>query len=301
MKKLLTIMTIMIISLIGITSVKAQEINYNFKQYRVQYYNLGNGTSAWTSYVNFNTATNISNGYGVSGIAVKFGYSSKFQAGTKYRVIIDIAWQPQDAVDYTAKNVDHTNCLGTLTTNNWSADASRIESCDYIGYSPVPNSTRIKYVYDIVPAVTVEGIQFNVYYNGTAEVSYINVKTTSSITTGEDISGAINEQTIVLSEEIQQIGIDITTVIEESIGDIMDATHEYEEEDITDQVEDLHDAEQSIHQNVQIDNLIQIGLDTNARTFIWETIGALVIYNYWFGAILFGLLSIGVCKLILNR
>lgn len=290
-------MTIAVVSLIGITSVKAAEVNYNFKQYRVQYYNLGTGVSNWTSYVNFDTSTPISNGYGVSGIAVKFGSTSKFNAGQSYRVVIDTAWQPVAALNNTGKNVDHTNCLGTLTTSNWDANASRIQSCDYVGFTLVPNSTRIRYMYDITPSTTVEGLQFNIYFSGTEETTYINVKTTSYITTGEDITGAIEEQTTI-----------ITNVIEDSIQDLIDITHEYETEDISEQVEDEHEKQQEILENLD-DSYIESNLWDEVGNIFSASRGEWLMEKLNFTAqmhtkimtMIITILSLGIIKMVLGR
>lgn len=297
MKKLLTIMTIAVVSLIGITSVNAATVNYNFKQYRVQFYNLGTGVSNWTSYVNFDTSTPISNGYGVSGIAVKFGSTSKFNAGQSYRVVIDTAWQPIAALNNTGKNVDHTNCLGTLTTSNWDANASRIQSCEYVGFTLVPNSTRIRYMYDITPSTTVEGLQFNIYFSGTEETTYINVKTTSYITTGEDITGAIEEQTTI-----------ITNVIEDSIDDLMNATHEYETEDITGEVEDEHEKQQDILDSLD-DSYIESGTWEAVGDILTENRGEWLMQKISFTAqmhqkiftMIITVLSLGIIKMVLGR
>lgn len=200
----------------GGLKANASTADYTFKQYRVQYYSLSTGDSYWTNATAFGTSTPFNSGYGVSAIAPRFGWSSKFQAGTNYRVVVEAGFSPSSNIPISFLNIADFNCYGSTSTSSWSADASLIATCDYLGATRVPNSNHVKYVFDITTLSTIIGLQFNIYFAGTSEVNAVNVYTKSIITYGEDLSGAINEQTIIIQDEIEKSTTEIIDAITEN-------------------------------------------------------------------------------------
>lgn len=199
--------------LCGGLETKAATADYTYKQYRVQYYSLATGDSAWTSWSTFGTSSSLSNDYGVSAIATRFGWSSKFQAGTSYRVVIEAGYSPSSSIPISFLELTNFNCYGSTTTGSWSSDASLISTCDFVGISRVTNSNHVKYIFDITPLSTIAGLQFNLYFGGTSQVSSVNVYAKSQITYGEDIGGAIEEQTIIIQEQIDNSTTEIIDAI----------------------------------------------------------------------------------------
>ena len=187
----------------GIMRVNAASVDYTYKKYRIRYYSLATGDDALTPVTDMGTRTELSNDYGVSMVSARFGWSSRFQAGTTYRVTIDTGFAPS-SIESSFLNVDDFICLGSSTTSSWDAQQNLISTCNFIG-SSLNNSGRINYIFDITPLSNVQGIQFNIYYGVTEEVSAVNVRPTSTITYGDDPTGAINEQTIIIEQEFENI------------------------------------------------------------------------------------------------
>lgn len=291
-------MTIIAI-VIGIEKPKADTINYNYKQYRIQYYSLSQGTSAWNSWTNFGTSSPLSNGYGVSTLAVRFGYSTKFSNGTSYRVIIESGFSPQETINQTFLNVGNTTCAGS-STSTWSADTSLISSCTYIGAYRVSGTNHVKYVFDITPNANIYGFQFNIQVVGTSEVSSVNTYTKSTITSGADIEGAIEEQTIIIQDGIN----DIQITIENSIQDLIDNTHDYtgedELEDTNDIIDDMYELEDDLNELIGIQPWqLHIPTVSGSYNFIWTIVEIFrkgIIID-----IITAVLVIGVIKMVLNR
>lgn len=198
----------------GGLELKAATIDYNYRQYRVQYYSLSQGTSTWTSWTNFGTSSPLSSGYGVSTLAVRFGYSTKFTSGTSYRFIVESGFSPSATINETFLNINNTSCYGS-STSTWSNDASLL-TCDFVGALRVTGTNHVKYVFDVTPMANIYGVQFNIGFAGTSEVSSVNTYTKSSISYGEDVSGAINEQTIIIQDEIHNSTTEIIDAITEN-------------------------------------------------------------------------------------
>lgn len=204
--------------------VKADTINYTYKKYRIQQYSLGQGNSWFSNVTDFGTSTALGTDQGVSMISARFGYSTKFNSGQTYRVVVESGWSPSSTIPNVALNVDHVNCYGSTSTSSWSADSTLISDCNFVGVSRVPNSNHVKYIIDIVPLQTIIGIQFNIYLGGTDAINSVNVYTKSTITTGEDITGAIDEQTIIIENEFEDITNIITENNENLINSITDSS-----------------------------------------------------------------------------
>ena len=179
--------------------VNASTVDYTYKKYRVRYYSLATGTDALTSVTDMGTRTELSSGYGVSMVSVRFGWSTKFQAGTTYHVVIDTGFAPS-SIETTFLNVDSFLCFGSSTTSSWDAQTSFISSCDFVG-SSINGNNRVNYVFNITPVADIQGIQFNIYFAITEQVSAVNVRPTSLVTYGDDPTGAINDQTIIMQNE----------------------------------------------------------------------------------------------------
>lgn len=184
----------------GNLNVNAEEVNFTYGKWRA------NNGSSWTSVNDFGTnVTSIT----LNGISSRFGWSTKFQAGTTYRVVIDSGF-----ASYTIASEDigvlsptSVSCYGSTSTSSWSADSSLIANCDYIGASRVTNSNHVKYIIDITPLSTIIGLQVNIIYdtNDRYTLSSVNVYNSSSITYGESVSGAIDEQTITIQNEFNDL------------------------------------------------------------------------------------------------
>lgn len=211
----------------GIMRVNAATITPTYKKYRVRYYSLATGDNALTSVTEMGTATQFSNDYGVEMVSARFGVTTKFQAGTTYRVTLDVGF---GGLENEFLYLDDFACFGSSTINSWDAQQSYISTCDYVG-SSINNNNRINYVFNITPQANVEGIQFNLYYGITEEVLAVNVRPTSTITYGEDPTGAINEQTIIIEQEFENI----TNVIEQNNQNLINSITEQN------QVCDLYD------------------------------------------------------------
>lgn len=282
---------------------KADTLNYNYKKYRVQFYSLSSGGNpAWTDVTNFQTSTPLSNGYGVSAISVRIGTTSgsSFVAGTTYRVIVDTGLSPISEKQYLI--YDHTGCYGSANTTNWSADATKIADCELIGIQDVNNSVHRKFVYEITPAVSSGGIQFNIYFTGTAQFTSINVYNNTSVSYGPDIAGAIEEQTIIITEEIQNAVNDINITIE----NVIDQEHEYtgqEEIDSTDYyVDQIEQSEQNILNNI-VDFATDpwnIEGDPTTLAWIWNKV-EIIFLNSMVNTFFITILTLGAIKLILGR
>lgn len=202
--------------------VKADSVSYNYSQYRTQYYQLSSGTSAWNSWTNFGTSTALSNGYGVSTIAFRFGLSQKFQPNTNYRVVIEVGYSPSSTIDDTFVNVEFPiSCAGS-STSSWSSDTSLIESCTYLGAIKVSGTNHVKYVIDVVPTLAIYGFQFNLSFVGTSEVSSLRAHTSSEILTGNDVGSVIEEQTLIIQDGFT----DITNIINQTNEDLINAITE---------------------------------------------------------------------------
>ena len=180
--------------------VNAEEVNYSYGKWRAN----NNGT--WTGPDDF--GTNASSVI-LNGISARFGWSTKFQAGTTYRMVVESGF-----ASYTIASEDigvlspiSVNCYGSTSTGSWSADASLIANCDYIGATRVTNSNHVKYIIDITPLSTIIGLQVNINYdsNDRYTLSSVNVYKSSSISYGESVSGAIDEQTIVIQNEFNDL------------------------------------------------------------------------------------------------
>lgn len=183
--------------------VRADSVSYNYSQYRVQYYELGTGTTVWNSWQNFGTSSPLSSGYGVQSIATRFGFSSKFSANTTYRFEVESGFSPAETINETFINVNSTSCYGS-STSSWSNDATLID-CTFVGAIKVSGVNHVKYIFDVTPITNIYGVQFNIGFTGTSEVRSVNVYAKSSISTGPDITGAIDDQTIVIQEEFENI------------------------------------------------------------------------------------------------
>ena len=201
MKKLLKIITLVIVCSIGIISIKADNISYTYKKYRIQFYSLGQGTNAWTEWTDFGTSSTLSSGYGIQTTAVRLGNSTGFNAGNTYRIVIDLGISPSAEKQYVMYN--SSSCYGTTSTSTWSN--TQINDCEYIGMNDVNNSVHRKMIFDVTPTTNVQGIQINIGWSGTAEIGSVNVYNTTTITTGPDITGAIDDQTIVIQEEFEEL------------------------------------------------------------------------------------------------
>ena len=201
---ILTIPIVVIINLIGIISVKAETVNFTYGKWRAN----DNGT--WTSVENFGTNQERIT---LNGISARFGWSTKFQAGTTYRVVIESGFKLFDVAisDIGVLTPISVNCFGSTSTSSWSADSSLIANCDYIGATKVANSNHVKYVIDITPLSTIIGLQVNINYdsNDRYMLTSVNTYTSSAITYGESISSVIDEQTITIvnnnNENTQEI------------------------------------------------------------------------------------------------
>ena len=198
--------------------VNASSVDYTYKKYRVRYYSLATGDSALTSVTDMGTATTFSSGYGIEMVSARFGWSSRFQAGTTYRVTIDVGF---GGLETTFLNIDNFACFGSSTTSSWDAQENLISTCNFIG-SSLNNSGRVNYMFDITPLSNVQGIQFNIYLGVTEEVSAVNVRPTSTVTYGDDPTGAINEQTIVIEQEFENI----TNIINENNQNLINSITE---------------------------------------------------------------------------
>lgn len=203
-------MTVMIVSLIGIISVKAEEISYS-GQFRLQFYSLATGTTALTNVGNFDTAQQLSSGYGVSKIITRYS-GITFKKDTKYRVTTIVGFAPVD-ITQSFTYVDNIGCFGTASTSNWSADSSLIKSCEIVNIERVPNQNRVKYTVDITPKNNVPGIQFNINTSITEEVRVVNVYTASSISVADNVIGAITEQTEEITNVIEEANEELINVI----------------------------------------------------------------------------------------
>lgn len=202
--------------------VKADTLDYTLKQYRIQYYSLSEGTTAWNSWTNFQTGTSFSGGYGVKTIAVRFGSSSsnKFQSGTSYRVVVETGFSPSDVINRTYLYVDSFTCNGSSGTSSWSNDSSLVTNCVFVGASRVSGTNHVKYIFDIEPTAVIQGIQFNINFGGTEEVNSVNVYNKSSIVYGPDISSVIEDQTIIIQNEFNELSETIIQNNEELINAI---------------------------------------------------------------------------------
>lgn len=200
--------------------VRADTISYNYSQYRVQYYGLGTGTNVWNSWQNFGTSSPLSSGYGVSTIATRFGYSSKFSSNTTYRFEVEAGFSPAESINETFLNVNNTSCYGS-STSSWSNDATLID-CSFVGAIKVSGVNHVKYIFDVTPISNIYGVQFNIGFSGTSEVRSVNVYAKSSISTGPDVGGAIDNQTIVIQEEFDNI----TNIINQTNEDLINAITE---------------------------------------------------------------------------
>lgn len=199
----------------GILRVKADTVNYTYKQYRVQYYSLGQGTTAWNSWTNFGTSSPFSDGYGVSSLAVRFGQSNDFTTGNTYRIVIDSGFSPQSERQYISYS--GSSCYGSSSTSSWSN--VEIADCQYVGMADIPNSVHRKFVFDVTPSINYKGIQININFSGTAEIRGVNVYNTSTITTGPDITSAIDEQTLIIEDGFT----DITNIINQNNEELINA------------------------------------------------------------------------------
>ena len=201
---ILTIPIMVIINLIGLISVKAETVNYTYGKWRAN----NNGT--WTSVENFGTNQERVT---LNAISARFGWSTKFQAGTTYRVVIESGFKLFDVAisDIGVLIPISVNCFGSTSTSSWSADSSLIANCDYIGATKVANSNHVKYIIDITPLSTIIGLQVNINYdsNDRYMLSSVNTYTSSNITYGESISSVIDEQTVTIvnnqNENTQEI------------------------------------------------------------------------------------------------
>ena len=201
---ILTIPIVVIINLIGLISVKAETVNYTYGKWRAN----DNGT--WTSVENFGTNQER---IILNGISARFGWSTKFQAGTTYRVVVESGFKLFDVAisDIGVLTPVSVSCYGSTSTSSWSADSSLIANCDYIGATKVANSNHVKYVIDITPLSTIIGLQVNISYdsNDRYMLTSVNTYTNSEITYGESISSVIDEQTITIvnnnNENTQEI------------------------------------------------------------------------------------------------
>lgn len=200
--------------------VSADSVSYNYSQYRVQYYELGTGTTVWNSWQNFGSSSPLSSGYGVSTVATRFGFSSKFSSNTTYRFEVETGFSPAETINETFLNVNNTSCYGS-STSSWSNDASLID-CSFVGAIKVSGVNHVKYIFDVTPISNIYGVQFNIGFSGTSEVRSVNVYAKSTISTGPDIGGAIDNQTIVIQEEFDNI----TNIINQTNEDLINAITE---------------------------------------------------------------------------
>ena len=191
--------------------IKAETINYTYKQYRVQFVSLSQGTEAWANWETFQTSTVLSNGYGVNTIAIRLGYNT-FKAGQTYRVTIDTGMSPVEEKNLTQYN--GFECYGSTSTSNWNNNAGNVQ-CQFITSINTTNTVHKKYIFDITPTVNIQGIQINISIRGTAEISSVNVYNNTTITTGPDITNAIDEQTTILENVITQTNEELINVITE--------------------------------------------------------------------------------------
>lgn len=279
--------------------IKADTITPTYKQYRVQYFQLSTGTNVWTSWTNLNTSTPFSNGYGVSVIATRFGYSTKYNAGQTYRIIIESGWSPSSIVN-DFMNINTFSCYGSnaATSSSWSNDASLLTSCTYVGATRVSGTNHVRYIFDIEPYATIGGVQINISYGRTEEVNAVNVYTKSQIITGTDIGSQIEEQTVIIQEGFIDLGI----TIQENIEEIIDKDHIYDTEDITPQVEALEYQQEQIedYMNLNTQNKFILYWNGDAIQYIWNFIGRLLL-NEWLEMIFMSVFALGIMKLILGR
>lgn len=202
----------------GIMRVNAAEINYT-GQFRLQYFSLATGDSALTNVGPFNTGQTLSSGYGVSKVIARY-YGTTYTSGTTYRVATVVGFAPSEiASNY--RNIESIGCFGTTSSSNWNADNTLVE-CSIVGVGQIPNTNRIKYIVDITPNSNIQGLQFNINYAITEEVRTVNVYTASTITTGPDITSAIDDQTIIIQEEFENI----TNVIEQNNQNLINSITE---------------------------------------------------------------------------
>lgn len=300
-KKIGIIIITTIILLVG-TTVKAEEINYNYKQYRLQYHMGTNDT--WIGPYDFGTSTNTTSYDYIKAFAGRFGYTTKYTANKKYRITMEVGYSPINSAisnGYTSLTQENISCYGS-STSSWSANASLIDECEYIGATRVGTTNHIRYIIDVVPNASIYGIQINVSLPTLPPygINSFNIYNASTVKTGEDITGAIDQQTIIIQNEIDDIEQIIIQNNEELINAI-DQDHEYTTETIDDKVNQYENQQEQINNNINLttDNgQLTIWWGASAMSMIWNLVAILIapITIYYTSY-----LALGIIRLILGR
>lgn len=282
--KIIGILIITILAIIIIPKkVNAESLAYQFNSYAVR----DNGT--WTSHQSF--GNNFSSKV-VNGLSIRLGVDNKFRAGTTYRIVYETGFSNITIAieDVLVLQPTSVNCYGSINYNSWSSDAGLIGQCTLIGASRVGTTTGVRYIIEFSPVQDIKGFQTNFIYSNTRyTISSTNVYNTTSITYPTDISSTIQEQTVIIQNEIDNlIDKDHTYTGEEEI------------EDTKDLIDTIADYEEDIMEYLNMETPdITLNWNTGALNFIWMLIdemriGIIVsIFN--------GMLIIGLIKLLLNR
>lgn len=300
-KKIGIIIIATIILLVG-TTVKAEEINYNYKQYRLQYH-MGT-TDTWIGPYDFGTSTNTTSYDYIKAFAGRFGYTTKYTANKKYRITMEVGYSPINSAisnGYTSLTQENISCYGS-TTSSWSANASLIDECEYIGATRVGSTNHIRYIIDVVPNASIYGIQINVSLPTLPPygINSFNIYNASTVKTGEDITGAIDQQTIIIQNEIENIEQTIIQNNEELINAI-DQDHEYETETIDDKVDQYENQQEQINNNINLttnNDQLQILWNGRVMQYIWDWLELIISP---INGLIKSILALGIIKLILGR
>ena len=292
---------------IGIISIKAEAVNYTYGQYNVQYH-MGN-SDAWVGATNFNTGTTTTSYDYIKKLSIRLGYSNKYSAGVNYTITIETGYSPiNSALNNNYLDGSNFDCYGVNQISSWSPNASYVSQCSYVGATRVPNTNHVKYVYNITLTSAIQGIQININlpYDEVSGygINSVNVYTKTAITYGENITGAIEEQTIILENAINEIETNITNVIENSLEDILGQDHAYrtenpagpsqaENETLTETITDYFD-------DLDTGFEYHITIPTGAAQFIWYIIDRITAIEA-IRTLIISILCLGLVKMILNR
>lgn len=193
-------------SWLSIMRVNADSFDYTLGQYRLQYH-MGN-SNTWIGPYDFNTSTDTSSYDYIKAFAVRLGNSNKFVGMREYTVSIEVGFSPiGNAINNAYTAPTSFSCSGSTSLSSWSADSSKVDSCEFVGATRVGSTNHIKYIYKIKMKQDIVGIQINInlYDNPPYGVNGFNVYKNTSITFGEDVSGAIDNQTIIIQNEINNL------------------------------------------------------------------------------------------------
>ena len=83
----------------------------------------------------------------------------------------------------------------------------------------------------------------------------------------------------------------------------MNATHNYNSEDISQQVQGIHDKEEDImgRINTRINNELNVQWNADANTYIWGLFYQIIVQNGVIWTFITSILALGIMKLILGR